>query len=336
MERKLASIRKIKEILPIPDADMIVKAVIDGWQCVCKKGEFAPGDSCVYFEIDSFLPLRPELEFLRKSSYRKMGDQEGLRLKTIKLRKTLSQGLALPVQTFPELAGLSLKEGDDVTELLGVIKFEPPIPAELAGIAKGLIPSFIRKTDQERIQNIWEDIKDCTDTFEVTLKLDGASCTYYMNDNNFGVCSRNLELVESESNTLWKIARKIDIEGTLRSTKRNLAFQGEMIGEGIQKNPEKIKGQEFYLFDIWDIDAQKYLHPAERTALLETFSGKIKHVPFLGVFSFKEYPSLESLLQLAEGPSLNPKTEREGIVFRSNQAGLRFKVISNKYLLHEE
>src|SRR5438876_1094061 len=94
-KRKLASIRKISEVLPIEGADNIELVKVDGWQCVTKKGEFKPGDLCIYFEIDSFLPIRSEFEFLRKSSYKKMGDKEGFRLKTIKLRGHLSQGLVL-------------------------------------------------------------------------------------------------------------------------------------------------------------------------------------------------------------------------------------------------
>jgi RNA ligase (TIGR02306 family) len=221
-KRKLASIRKISDVLPIEGADNIELVKVDGWQCVTKKGEFKVDDPCVYFEIDSFLPIRPEFEFLRKSSYKKMGDKEGFRLKTIRLRGQISQGLALQIRSvFPDAIPswttimLRYKEGD-VTEVLGVIKYDPPIPAQLAGICKGNFPSFIRKTDQERVQNIWDKIKDSKESFEVAVKLDGTSCTYYLNDGVFGVCSRNLELIETEGNTLWRLARELRIEEILR------------------------------------------------------------------------------------------------------------------------
>ena len=142
VNRKLASIRKIGSVSPVEGADNIELVHVDGWQCISKKGDFKEGDFCVYFEIDSFLPIRPEFEFLRKSSYRKMGGKEGFRLKTIRLRGQLSQGLAMPIQLFKELPyeGYELfKEDDhgygngyDVTETLGVTKYEPPIPAQKA------------------------------------------------------------------------------------------------------------------------------------------------------------------------------------------------------------
>lgn len=334
MERKLASIRKIKKINAIDDADNIEMVTIDGWNCVSKKGDFNTGELCVYFEIDSFLPIKPEFEFLRKSSYRKMGDQEGFRLKTIKLRGIVSQGLVLPLSILND--DKQYFDGDDVTEVLGVTKFEPPIPAQLVGKVKGNFPSFLHKTDQERIQNIWDHIKDIPDFFEITTKLDGTSCTYYYLDGKFGVCSRNLELEESEDNTLWKIAREKNIEELLRSFGKNIALQGEVIGEGIQKNPEKLKGQDFYLFDIWLIDSQRYLLPAERLTIWDTFFKEIKHVPRVDfMYCLDTLNTMEEILNLADGPSLNSPI-REGIVFKSLQRNISFKIISNKYLLESD
>ena len=331
-QRKLASVRQISSIIPIEGADNIEKITIDGWHCVAKKGQFQEGQPCVYFEIDSFLPIRPEFEFLRKTSFRKMGDQEGFRLKTIRLRGILSQGLVLPLSI---LENHPVQLGDDVTDVLGITKFEPPIPAELQGVAKGLFPEFICKTDQERIQNIWNEIKDNSESFEVTLKLDGISCTYYFHNGDFGVCSRNLELQASETNTLWKLAQHYQIEELLRSYGYNIALQGEIIGEGIQKNPEKIKGQDFYLFDIWDINQRRYYSPQERRTLHEKFFSPLKHIPVLDVKRYlTEYQSVEAILATADGPSMKG-TVREGIVFRSNESGLTFKIISNLYLLTE-
>jgi RNA ligase (TIGR02306 family) len=340
MDRKLASIRVVKDVQPIEGADNIVKVLIDGWQCVAQKGQFAPGELCVYFEIDSFLPIRPEFEFLRKSCYRKMREQEGFRLRTIKLRGTLSQGLVLPLEALgfgynsdPQRIGPCI-EGQDVTLVLGVTKWEPPIPAQLVGLVKGNFPSFIRKTDQERVQNIWDDIKHVPDTFEVTVKLDGTSCTYYLYNGEFGVCSRNMDLKESEGNTYWKVARQNKIEELLRAYGKNIALQGEIIGEGIQGNPEGIKGQDFYLFDIWDIDAQAYLRPPTRSELYKHNFSSLNHVTVVYFnFNLNDY-TLDELLGCANGPSLNSKIE--GIVFKSNDSNLTFKVISNEYLLGEK
>lgn len=356
-KRKLASVRLISDIKLIEGADNIELAIVDGWQCIVKKGEFSPGDFCVYFEIDSFLPIRPEYEFLRKSSYKKMGDQEGFRLKTIKLRGKISQGLVLAVnvlegsitQQYTEKFPFTLEEdwlGYDLTEELGVVKYDPPLPACLGGVTKGNFPSFICKTDLERIQNIWNKIRDLEETYEVTIKLDGTSCTFYLNEDNFGVCSRNLDLKETEGNTYWKMARQYNIEAIMRKIGRNLALQGEIIGEGIQGNPEGIRGQEFYLFDVWDIDTHQYLKPEERKNILFsifktgiTLAGRnsfypIIECPMIGI-EFLQLMQLEELLNSANGKSLHADM-REGIVFKSMISDMRFKVVSNEYLLKEK
>lgn len=335
MERRLASIRRVKEISPIEGADNIEKITIDGWHCIAKKHDFNVGDLCVYFEIDSFLPIKPEFEFLRKSSYRKMGDQEGFRLKTIRLRGTLSQGLVLPISIISPTM-IVISEYMDVTDSLGVIKWEPPIPAQLQGVCKGNFPSFIRRTDQERVQNVWQYVKDCEDSFEVTIKMDGSSCTYYLYNDNFGVCSRNMELEESESNTFWKVARENNVEALLRAYGKNIALQGELVGEGIQKNPHKIKGQDFYLFDIWDIDKQEYMTQEKRLKTFVNFL-TLKHVHHVHfAIGLNAYDSIQEILEFADGFFFNDSPV-EGLVFKSNQDTRKsFKVISNNYLLRAE
>ena len=240
MERKLATIRQITDIRPIEGADMIELASVGGWNVVVAKNVgHKVGDMVVYCEIDSFLPIKEEFEFLRKSSYKKMGDQEGFRLKTIKLRGQVSQGLILPMSVFGEF-GWTAYEGLDVTERLGIVKYEPPIPAELSGKVKGNFPSFIPKTDEERIQNLTKEYEEwkiqSKHQFYVTEKLDGSSATYYIKDGEFGVCSRNLELLETEGNTFWKVAREMDLENKMKSLGKNISLQGELIGEGIQGN----------------------------------------------------------------------------------------------------
>ncbi len=238
MERKLATIRKIKDIVPIEGADAIELALVDGWQVVVAKNVgHKVGDKVVYCEIDSFLPIKEEFEFLRKSSYKKMGDQEGFRLKTIKLRGQISQGLILPYSVIPVAQFASahdLPEGMDVSEMLGIVKYDPPVSAQLAGKVKGNFPSFLRKTDEERIQNLVKEYAawalSSKHQFYATEKLDGSSFTCYLKDGVFGVCSRNMELLETEDNTFWTVARKLDLENKLKSLGRNVCFQGEMVG----------------------------------------------------------------------------------------------------------
>lgn len=341
MNRKLASIRVVSEINPIPEADAIERATVDGWNVVVKKGEFSPGDLCVYCEIDSLLPVREEFEFLRKSSYRKMADgNEGFRLKTIKLRGQVSQGLLLPISMLPSevvsSTGLGDLPGTDVTSVLGIIKYEPPMPASLAGKAKGFFPSFIPKTDEERIQNLSEIIENEKETlFDATEKLDGSSSTFFINNGEFGVCSRNLELLEDEDNSMWKFARQTDLESKLRSLEINIALQGEIIGEGIQGNPYKMKGQTVRFYNAFDIDKYEYFGYDEFHRLIGFLNFETVPVIQEGI---RLPGTIDEILKMADGKSaLNPDFNREGLVFRTRGGKrLSFKAISNLFLLGEK
>ena len=342
--RKLATIRKIDALRPIPDADAIECAVIGGWTAVVKKGEFTAGDLAVYCEIDSWIPhtLAP---FLSKGKEPRVYDGiQGERLRTMKLRGQLSQGLLLPFAIMkPFFDDILFTEGVDVSELLGIVKYEAPVPAQLAGEVKGMFPGWIQKTDQERVQNLKEELDYWLreqHVWEITEKLDGSSMTVYLRDGEFGVCSRNLELKPSETNSLWKVAVRNDLELKLRRANRNLALQGELIGEGIQGNPYKQKGQEFFLFDIYDIDTSKYFTPAERNAFVEEHD--IKHVPVLAfgaeLWDTLGINSIDGILRFAEGKSVMGMIgcEREGVVFKSKAMQCSFKAISNKFLLRSE
>jgi len=335
MERKLASIQVIRDIRPIEGADAIELAIINDWQVVIAKSVgHQVGDPVIYCEIDSFLPMREEFEFLRKSSYRKMDNLEGFRLRTIKLRGQISQGLIIPMSIFGEF-GWTAYEGLDVTERLGIIKYEPPIPAELAGKVKGNFPSFIPKTDEERIQNLTDEYENWkTQPFYVTEKLDGSSATYYFRDGEFGVCSRNLDLEETEGNTFWKIARELKLEEWLGTQTINYAIQGELIGEGIQGNPYRIKGQTVRFFNAFNIDKYEYLSLEEFESLISSM--KLETVPILDR-SFGLPNTIEELLNYADKKSeLNNQFDREGVVIRSIDRKISFKVISNKFLLNEK
>jgi RNA ligase (TIGR02306 family) len=342
--RKLATVRKITDIRPIEGADMIELATVGGWNVVVGKDVgHKIGDKVIYCEIDSFLPIREEFEFLRKSSYKKMDDQEGFRLRTIKLRGQVSQGLIVPIHILPITqfaAAHDLPEGMDVTEMLGIVKYEPPIPAELAGKVKGGFPSFLYRTNEERVQNLVKEYDEwkyqSKHQFYVTEKLDGSSATYYFNNGEFGVCSRNLELLETEENTFWKVARELDLETKMRVLGKNLCFQGELIGESVQGNPYKIKGQTVRFFTGFDIDSQKRIPFMEFVILLETLN--LKYVPVLNEeYGFVLPETVEDMLKYAEGKSvLNPNTEREGIVVRSMDGTISFKAISNVFLLNQK
>jgi RNA ligase (TIGR02306 family) len=342
MERKLATVRRIKEILPIEGADRIELAVVDGWKVVVAKDvQHKVGDLVIYCEIDSFLPIREEFEFLRKSSYKKMGDQEGFRLRTAKMKGQISQGLILPISVLnPPDTNIYVQpfEGLDVTEMLDIVKYEPPIPANLAGKVKGLFPSFLIKTDEERVQNIAVEYSalcfQSKHQFYVTEKLDGSSATFYINNGEFGVCSRNLELLETENNSFWKVARELKLEENLRALEKNICLQGELIGESIQGNPYGIKGQTVRFFSVYQIDSRTRLGIKDLEDIC--FMIGLQTVPILES-NFLLPNTIEEMLQYAEGKSaLNPKTEREGVVVRSLDGTISFKAISNKFLLKNE
>lgn len=346
--RKLASIRKIDEIRPIEGADAIECAVVGGWTVVVKKGEFTVGDLAMYLEIDSFVPtaLAP---FLTKpghfaKTYSVTNEDgtvttiEGERLRTVKLRGQLSQGLLLPIpEDTIKGAGILIADGLDVTDHLGILKWEAPVNAQLAGMARGNFPTAVPKTDQERIQNLTRELQKWTmdeTTWEVTEKLDGSSCTFFMDgEGEFHVCSRNLNLKQDEFNTFWKAAVHYNVESTMRTFGLlNVAIQGELIGEGIQGNPYGIKGHEFHCFDIYDVKLGQYMKPNDRRATCEFM--KIKHVPVIEK-NWRLVENTTKLLSIAEGKSvLNVGTEREGLVFKNNKEhNVSFKAISNKFLL---
>ena len=199
--RKLATIRKITELNPIPKADAIEVATVDGWKAVVKKGDFKVGDLAIYLEVDSWVPYELAPFLSKDKEPKEYNGVKGERLRTIKLRGQLSQGLLLPIDVAydedpPDYDHVFL-EGDDVTEILGIQKWERPVPAQLAGLMKGSFPSFIPKTDQERVQNIVSEIASAKELgleFEVTEKLEGSSMTCYL---------RNLE-PDEQGNKQWE------------------------------------------------------------------------------------------------------------------------------------
>ena len=368
-KRKLVTVRKISALTDIPGADLISLSTIDGWQVIVKKTEFSVGDACLFFEIDSFLPLEPRYEFLKKTT--KFDGKEGYRLKSMKMRSCLSQGLALPLSMFPEIT--NPKEDFDYAEKLGVIKYDNEIqaysgkPGLKSGKARGSFPSQIPKTDQPRIQNLVTYFSTMTDEeFEETLKLDGSSMTCYKiayiptrwekfksffgfkyQDNHFGVCSRNLELKRTANNVqtfdnqgkvsvydqsdFWATAIKYDLESKLPV---GYAIQGELIGPRIQANHEKVSELEFYCFDVFNINTGSYLLPQDRREFCALHN--IPHVPVISTHSTPLQLGLEDLLKHVEGESMNPGTISEGRVYKHISKPITFKAISNLYLLRSE
>ncbi len=353
--RKLATIRTIDSLDPIDGADKIEVATVGGWKVVAQKGLYNVGDLAVYFEIDSWIPSSVA-PFLTKAGHypKSFEGVEGERLKTIKLRGQISQGLLLPifelikiVPGFEDITTELLDE--DVTELLGIKKWEKAIPANLAGTCKGNFPSKIPKTDQERCQNLKKEITQANEAgtaFEITEKCEGSSMTVYRmkvdDEMEFGVCSRNLNLKETEGNSFWDRARKDDIEAKMKAVDEfwDFAIQGELVGPGIQDNIYGLTESEFRVFDVYNIQTGEYLMPQARRDLIARMG--LKHAPVIeesatlhGTLNITDIPQL---LDYADGKSVIGFTGhlREGVVFKEVNGGFTFKAISNKYLLGEK
>ena len=339
--RKMASIRKIDALTPIEGADAIECATVGGWKVVAQKGLYKEGDLAVYFEIDSWIPFELAPFLSKGKEPREFEGIKGERLKTIKLRGQLSQGLLMPLDVIEIPFGLV--DGEDVTEQLGIKKWEKPINAQLAGVCKGNFPSLIPKTDQERVQNLVKEIVAANELgtkFEITEKLEGSSMTCYLLDGVFGVCSRNMDLKETAENAFWKTARAEGVEDKMREefAMVDFAVQGELVGPGIQGNIYNLKETAFYVFDIYDIRRGEYVDPDTRRAMVTSMG--LTHVPVIAytasLYDTLGITDIPSLLKFAEGKSTLADTEREGIVFKEVNGGFTFKAISNKYLLGEK
>ncbi|NBT58290.1 RNA ligase (ATP) [bacterium] len=356
--RKLATIQVIKDIQPIDGADAIEVATVNGWKAVIQKGIYSVGQKIVYLEIDSWVPhsIAP---FLSKGKEpRVYQGVAGERLQTISLRKQISQGLICPLSSIPTYYQDGSDEyytdlqdgirevlinddciGKDVTWDLGVLKWEREIPAQLAGQARGDFPGFLIKTDEERVQNLSQYFPAMYNTlFVLNEKLNGSSATFYRQDGYFGVCSRNLDLKETEGNAFWEIARRYDLPNKLEE---GVCIQGELIGPGIQKNMYDLTQTELYVFNVYHIKSGRYLDNNTAKGYAENLG--LKWVPWVTWGKINSSTTVDDILKMAEGKSiLNPKVEREGLVWRPdheevlNGRRMSFKAISNKFLLNGE
>ena len=335
MKRTLATIQKVKKITPIADSDFLETAHIMGWQCVIKKGEFKEGDIGVYFEVDSFLPIEERYEFLRKSSYRDNDDNgQGFRIRTAKMRGQLSQGLILPIALFPELASFNV--GDDVTEKLGVKKWYIPETSTGSGVIIGERPSGVPTSDEIRIQSAMELLERLSGKpYYITTKLDGTSGTVYHINGQTGCCSRNKEIKDDKENALyWIPVYKHDLKEKLTNLGKNIVLIGEICGPGIQRNPMRLAGIEWYVFDIIDLDSGHCVSYDEICKICATL--EVPAVPLEERGENFAY-SLETLLEKAKG-KYPGGLDKEGIVVRDLHCPKRlsFKVLNNDFLLKEK
>lgn len=356
--RKLASIKTVSDIIPIKGRDRIVLAIIDGWSVIVKKDEFKPGDRCVYIEIDSVLPEKPEFEFLRKNNFR---------IKTMKMAGVISQGICFPLDILPKKARGEYEIDEDVTDIIGIKQYEKtmdkersdktPVPKRkypkflmrMAWFRKLVLPkkenkgfpTFVSKTDETRIQNIPHVLKN-KEPWIATEKIDGQSGTFclvrhkskfpfFKDKFEYIVCSRNLRLWTKDNSSYWKVSDKYmikDVLTTLIGDKDWIRLQGECIAPNVQGNKYKVEDADFYAFNLIFPDGR--LNSIHAKNILESCG--IQFVPILDE-KFILPDTVNEILEYAHGRSKIGNTLREGVVFRSLDGVLSFKAVDPLFLL---
>jgi len=358
--RKLASIKTIASISPIEGKDRIGLATVDGWQVIVQKSEFSPGDRCVYVEIDSVMPEKPEFEFLRKKDFR---------IRTMKMAGVISQGICFPLSILPPKENGEYELEEDVTEILGITQYEPTMDADPEPDETGKskvrkypaflmrfkwfrslvlpkkrnkgFPTFVSKTDEIRIQNIPNIVHDKREWI-ATEKVDGQSGTFalvrhksripFKKDTfEYIVCSRNLRLLKPDRTPYWRVSDRYQIENALRNMIGDrdwIAIQGECVAPNVQGNKYKVKEPDLYVFNL--------IYPTGRVDSIRAKSiieqHGMKFVPIIGT-GYVLPDSVEEVLAYATGQSTLADTLREGIVFRSNDGKHSFKAVSPEFLL---
>ena len=365
MSRKLASIQKIKAIKPIEGADRIEIVQVLNWDCVATKGQHQIGDMVIYFEIDSLLPDIPAFEFLRGSSW--LQKLNKYKIRTHKFRGQISQGLVIPVSQLKEIYQqinpkedyypMNYTEGADLTEILGIEKYEPPV----SNGPLGEIIShewYVPKTDEERIQVCAENVlpeymKVDKNDWYASIKLDGTSCTAGLFEDAFLIGGRN-QWYKGPNMYTETVKKYGDIETKAReyleATGVYVVFQGELCGPGIQSNRLGLKEKEWFIFNVFvsttgKMDSYEKLDLIGMLGMCERFG--LKHVPLVNAedkFDFKTGTSIDDtvdkLLYHVDNfryrtyfEDASPNQVAEGLVFRFNDMTNSFKVVSNKFLL---
>ncbi len=345
--RKLASIQVINGIEPIEGADRIELCHVLGWQCVANRGEFKQGDKCIYFEIDSFLPIKPQFEFLRTKSYKKtelMG--EGFKIRTMKFRGQISQGLIQPLTAFPELSA-NLETGTDVTEILDVKEWEIEERATTGGTIVGDLPQDVPHTDETRVQACPELIQEFAGLeYYISTKMDGSSHSISIDQNGFHVTGHNYEYKDDGTSDFFKLAKERGYETKMRNYIENnqlqtLTIQGEFCAPGIQKNRLRLAKPEWFVFTV-RIDGKR-VGLSKMQEICTELGLTTVPIEEVGTDLPSKYPTVEALLARSDGEYPNGG-KKEGIVIRPTEpvfsalisASLSMKVVNNNYLLKNE
>lgn len=313
---KLVYVGKIIDLQPIEGADFIVSATVvcgEGgkWKGIVKKEDFHIGNHCIVYLPDSLIPEKESMSFMKSSNWR---------VKMRRFKGAPSEVLIMPI----EFAAAFTQVGQDVTLLYGVTKYHKPVPPHLQGEAKGFFPDFIPKTDELNYQRYPELVDGLVGKpWYMTEKADGSSTTAYKWKGEFGLCSRNLELVRNPDNGYWKVVEKYKLEENLPE---GIAIQWETCGPGIQRNPMGLKEIDGFMFSAYNIEEKRYLTFKE----LRDLSYKI-NLPMVRLIEWGHCFIKDGLELRGEGVYSNGK-QREGVVIRSQHnyghAPISFKVIN--------
>jgi len=351
--KNLARIERIDAVEKHDNADSLDIVTVKGWKVISKRGEFTPGRLCVYVEIDSLLPEKECFAFMERVKYR---------VKTIRLRGRISQGIVFPLDILDEdwvdlPEGFEKKIGEDVTEILEVKKFEKPVPLGCQSI--GSFPTHLcAKTDETRVQNIHTD--KLLDFFrnsggiDVRIKHDGSSLTVAKDpEGEVYLCSRNNRLdATKEGSAFSSVFEKYD----LGSIPESHVVQAELIGPKIQGNKEGLAAADIRVFNVFkdretQMDANEMndfcnargLPVAERiyTGEVEDFLEILWNTLELRFSDFAFTSMTELLLNFADTLTYRNGARAEGMVVRPINPfyddylckNFSFKVVSNEFLL---
>jgi RNA ligase (TIGR02306 family) len=344
-ERTLSSIETIVEVNEIPDADLIEAVRVRNWTVVVKKGQFVAGDEVLYIEVDAALPLDdPRFAFLGARSTKRFTGDIGIErdvhvLKTARLRGVYSQGIVFPLADFPELTAFPPQMQPDHDEILGIEKWEPPLPPGMAAIAP--FPPFLRKTAVERVQNIdagtWATIQADRDAWRPIEKLDGQSLTAWKTlDGELHVASRCWELDPARSNPHWEVAKRVCLTDLLEPGEW---LQAEVAGPGLQHNPLGLDSLRLFVFGFGTTDfiSAKRL-PTHQWRWAKDFAAPI--VPHMVLPDTIE----ETIVQVEKFKSTVTGKDGEGVVWTHRDGiglpGLDgrhvWKALSARYLLKHD